>query len=320
MARRGRAVRNAARLAWADGVVTTMHRRCHEALRAARGNSEEAHGERLGCTMLNPVLAGRAMIGVAIVGLVASLIGGVIGRQLVTDFERGVEQSLALSAEVLETVDDSFGAAADALAIVTSGVAEADGAVSALGRSMAEGQTALDALKTLTGENVADALDALTATLPAIERTATAIDRTLQALSALPFGPSYAPEQPFGATIGELRDSLDGLPDELRDQTVQAQRTSDELAAATAQTVATAGSLAALHERLVEIAGLVDEYAEGAAQARELVQDQHDALAASATRTRILIVAFSGLFAISQFVPLYLGLALVRGHLVIEPS
>ncbi|MEX0868436.1 MAG: hypothetical protein WD011_02075 [Nitriliruptoraceae bacterium] len=267
--------------------------------------------------MLKPVVAGRIMIGIAIVGAVASLVAGVVGRQLVSDFEDGLKQSLALSAAALDTVDDSFAIADDALEIVTAGVADAEGAVGGLGRSMAEGQTALEALRALTGENVADSLDALEATLPAVEQAATSIDRTLSALSALPFGPSYAPQRPLGATIGELRESIAGLPDELRDQAEQAERMSDELASATEGTMATADALGAIAERLAVASELITQYSQRTAQARDVVEDQRHALAVSARQARILIVGFSALFAVSQVVPLYFGLALSRGHLTV---
>ncbi|MEX2563374.1 MAG: hypothetical protein WD358_08950 [Nitriliruptoraceae bacterium] len=266
--------------------------------------------------MLNPVIAGRVMIGVGIVGLIASLVGGVVARQLVTDFEQGVEQSLALSAQVLETVDDSFEAAADALEIVTGGMADAQGAVDALGRSMAQGQIALEALTVLTGVDIANTLDALEATLPAVEEAATTIDRTLAALSALPFGPSYSPDRPFGETIGELRESIAGLPDELRNQAEQAGRTVDGLTSASEHTAATAAALGAFVERLETVSDLVDQYAQRTAEAREVVEEQRDALAVSASRSRLLIVGLAGLFALSQFVPLYLGIALSRGQII----
>jgi chromosome segregation ATPase len=269
--------------------------------------------------VLNPVVAGRIMIGVAIVGLLASLVGAVIGRQLVTDFDRGVEQSLILSAAVIETVDDSFEVADEALGLVTEGVIDAEAAVRSLGRSMGEGQEALDALTMLTGEDVADALESVEEALPAVEQAADSIDRTLGALSSLPLGLSYAPDRPLAESIGEIREGIEGLPDELRDQAEQAERTSDELAAATERTVATADALGELIERL-EVAGeLVGQYVDRTAEARDLVEDQREALSRSAGRARLLVVALSGVFALSQIVPLYLGLALTRGVIAVTP-
>jgi hypothetical protein len=76
--------------------------------------------------LLSPVTAGRVMIGVAIIGLVVSVVGGLVGRQLVVDLDRGVEQSLVVAAELVETLDSSFEAADEGLEIVVEGVVEAE--------------------------------------------------------------------------------------------------------------------------------------------------------------------------------------------------
>ena len=52
---------------------------------------------------------------------------------------------------MLDTVDESFVIAEEALVIIGGGVAEAQGAVRALGGSMEEGQEALDSLAALDG-------------------------------------------------------------------------------------------------------------------------------------------------------------------------
>lgn len=269
--------------------------------------------------MLSPVIAGRIMIGIAVVGLLASLVGAVVGRQLVTDLDEGAEQSLELSAEVIETLDESFEVAEEATEIITAGVADAEAAVSALGRSMDEGQEALDSLTTLTSEDIADALAALEDALPAVEDAAGTIDQTLGALNSLPLGLDYAPDPPLGESIGEVRESIDGLPEELRDQAAQAQRTSDELATATERTAATAEALGDLTERLEVVAELTSEYADRTDEAREVVEDQRESLSASTDRARLLILVFSGVFALGQLVPLYLGVALSRGFIAITP-
>jgi chromosome segregation ATPase len=265
--------------------------------------------------LLSPVTAGRVMIGVAIIGLVVSVVGGLVGRQLVVDLDRGVEQSLVVAAELVETLDSSFEAADEGLEIVVEGVVEAEGAVRALGRSMDEGQDALDALTTLTGEEIADALAALESTLPAVEQAGNTIDQTLDALSSLPFGLDYTADPPLGESIGEVRESIAGLPQELREQAAQAERTSNELAEATTRTQATADALGELADRLETVSELTSDYASHAAEARVVIAEQQASLATSGTRAQILVLVFSGVFALSQFVPLYLGLALLRGGL-----
>lgn len=256
------------------------------------------------------------MVGVAIVGLLTSVVGAVIGRQLVVDLDRGVEQSLVVAAELIETLDSSFEVADEGLEIVVEGVVEAEGAVRALGRSMEEGQDALDALTTLTGEEIADALAALESTLPAVEQAGDTIDQTLGALSSLPFGLDYRADPPLGESIGEMRQSIAGLPQELRNQARQAERTSGELTEATARTQSTADALGDLAERLETVSELTSDYADHASEARAVIEEQQASLATSGTRAQILVLAFAGVFALGQFVPFYLGLALLRGGLL----
>lgn len=264
--------------------------------------------------MISPPLAGRVIVAIAVITLVVTLIGTVVAQQLVRDFHLGVAQSLELTADVLDTVDESFVVAEEALVVIGDGVTEAQGAVRSLGRSMEEGQGALDSLTALTGMEVADAIADVEQALPAVQQAASAIDDTLATLSLLPFGLAYEPERPLGESIGAISDGLEGLPDELRAQAEQVERTSTELAGATQSTIATAEALAALDERIDDATDLVGGYEERATEAALLVDEQRTALDTTATRARILIVTVGLVFGVGQFGPIYLGLALARGR------
>lgn len=265
--------------------------------------------------MVSPVVAGRVIVGIALATVVVTLIGTVVAQLLVRDFHLGLAQSLDLTADVLDTVDESFAVAEDALVIIGDGVAEAESAVRSLGASMEEGQAALDSVTALAGIEIADAIADIERVLPGIEQAATAIDETLVTLSLLPLGLAYDPDRPLGETIGEISDGLDGLPEELRAQADQVGRTSAELAEATRSTIATADSLAALDERIDAAAALIGGYDERAAEAALLVDRQRDTLDTTATRARVLLIAFGLVFGLGQFGPIYLGLALAGGNL-----
>lgn len=263
---------------------------------------------------VRPDAAGRVMLGVAGFGFVVSVVAAIIGWQVVGELEEGLGQSLEVTAGVLATVDESFVLADDALVILGDGVGEAETAVRALSRSMQEGQAALDGATELTGGDVADALESVEASLPAIQSAASTIDRTLGALSSIPLiGLDYDPERPLGETIGELRRELQGLPDELRSQAEQVEATTDELREATRGTAATADALAALDERLDDVGVLIGQYAGSIEEARAIVDDQRDGMAGSTSQLRWMILAVALAFALAQFVPFYLGTTLVRG-------
>jgi hypothetical protein len=254
------------------------------------------------------------MLVIAALAVVVTVAGAVVAWQLVGDLDRGVGQSLAVTGDVLVTLDDSFDVAEDALVIVTDGVGDAAGAVRSLGGSMRDGQDALDAATELTGGEVADALEAVEGALPAMQSAAGAIDTTLGALDQLPFGGlAYDPDQPLAATIGSLRRALDGLPAQLRDQASQVDETVGGLRDATESTLATAATLDELDVRLEDASTLVGGYAERIGEARTVVAEQQDALAAGARRARVMVVLVALMVLLAQFVPGYLGWSLLRG-------
>jgi uncharacterized phage infection (PIP) family protein YhgE len=240
------------------------------------------------------------MIAIAVLGLVVSLVGTVVGWQLVGDLDRGVGQSLELTGEVLVTVDESFTIAEDALEILTAGVDEAESAVRSLSRSLEEGEDALASATALTGDEIADALESVERSLPDVEAAANAIDDALRTLDALPLPFDYDPERPLGDTIGDLRTDLRELPDELREQAAQVELMSQELSAATAGARATADALAQLEDRLGAASELIADYALSTGDARVLVDEQRDVLATSVRRARALGLSLSSITALAE--------------------
>ncbi len=260
-------------------------------------------------------LAGRIMLGAAGLGLLASLLGVVVGWSVVSDLERGVGQSLTLTSTALETIDESTVVIESALEVVVDGVTEAELGVTAMAAGMAEGEVALAALTALTGEDVADALEAVADTLPAVERAARTIDQALLTLQALPFGFSYDAEQPLGEAIGEIRSNIADLPEELRSQSEQAEDVTRQLSEATEHTRQTARSMRTLGERLEAARLILQQYGDATSEARELIADQQAALGTSIARARLALVGFGLAFALAQFVPFYLGVVLASGEL-----
>jgi hypothetical protein len=260
------------------------------------------------------------MIGVAVFGLLVSVVGTVVGRQLVTDLEVGVSQSLALTGDVLGTVDDSFVVAEQALDTIAAGIEDAEVAVRSVGGSLETGQVAVDAVAELAGNEIAGAVATIETAMTAVEGAAGTIDDALAALGSLPFGPTYEADRPLGRAIGQVTAALSGLSDELREQAERIERTSEGFADAADGMLGTADALAELDTRLVAASRLLSAYAQRTDEARELVAEQQQILDASAGRFRTTLIAFGLAFALGQFAPFYLGGLLVRGALpVVAP-
>lgn len=259
-------------------------------------------------------LAGSVMLLVAGLGLLVAIVSVIVGWRLVSDLDRGLGGSLELTADVLVSVDESFAVAEEALGILAVGVSDAEGAVRSLARSLDEGSVALTTATQLTGGEVADALESVERSLPAVQNAAEAIDDTLATLEALPLGLDYRPEQPLGDTIAAMREHLGALPDQLREQARQVATVRDELTAATQGTVATADTLTAFHDRLVAVETLIDDYASTTGDARVLIDVQRDTLRSGTARAHTIVILLGGMFALMQIVPLYYGMSL-RGSI-----
>lgn len=260
-------------------------------------------------------MAGRLMLGIGVLGLVVTLVATLVAQKLVGDLIGGVDESLELTVDLLETVDESFVVVEEALLIVADGTEGASGAVRALGRGLDDGSVALESARELTGEEIADALEQVEGAMPALQQAAAAIERTLRTLDSLPLGLTYAPERTLVDVIGELRGGLEGIPEQLRDQAAQVEGTADSLTEATAGTMATADALEELVGRLDEATALVGDYAVQAVEARELVDAQREVAATNLIQARWMIWIVALTVALGQFVPFYLGWVLRAGQL-----
>jgi hypothetical protein len=212
---------------------------------------------------VSPTVAGRVMIAIAIVGLGRQR--GRHGRRPTAGHRsgvRGVTQSLALTGDVLVTVDDSFVVADEALDTIAVGIADAEVAVRSVGGSLATGQVAVDAVAGLAGNEIAGAVATIEGAMTAVEGAAATIDDALAALGSLPFGPTYDANRPLGRSIGQVTTALSGLSDELRDQAEQIERTSEGFADAADGMLGTADALADLDTRLDAASALLRAYAE----------------------------------------------------------
>ncbi|MCA1782072.1 MAG: hypothetical protein LC679_07835 [Intrasporangiaceae bacterium] len=260
-------------------------------------------------------MAGRLMLGIGVLGLVVTLVAALVAQKLVGDLIGGVDESLELTVDLLETVDESFVVVEEALLIVADGTEGASDAVRALGRGLDDGSVALESARELTGQEIADALEQVEGAMPALQQAAGAIERTLRTLDSLPLGLTYAPERTLVDTIGELRGGLEGIPEQLRDQAAQIEGTADSLTEATAGTMATADALEELVGRLDEAASLAGDYSVQAVEARQLVDAQREVAATNLVQARWMIWIVALTVALGQFVPLYLGWVLRAGRL-----
>ncbi len=258
---------------------------------------------------LPPARVVLVMRAVAVLGLVAAVVGGAAGWLLLGRTQAALDASLDLTADTLQALDASAGVAADsidALAVTLSAVEQTS---ADLDTAFADGEALTRELADLVRGDVAGSIRAVDGSLPGLITVAGTIDTTLGALSQLPFGPAYDPEQSFRASLQTLSDSLDGLPDRLVTQADLIDDTSTSLGDVGEGVAGLAAELAGFETTLTETTRLLDTYETTITDGQALVAASRDDLGGVLVAARVGVVLLALAFAALQVVPLHLAAA-----------
>lgn len=262
--------------------------------------------------MLSRLAVGRLLVGIGVLGLVSSLAGIVIGRALVTQTDLALERSLALTADTLVALEASITVAEETMVLVEDGLAQAETTTRDLVTTVEDGSQVLASTADLTEGRVAEGLESVEASLPALVEVASVIDTTLSALSAVPFGPSYDPEEPFDESVRQIQRSIAGVPDDLRAQAALIREAGVNLTDVGEGTEAIAADLAEIRLGLAGAVDVLSGYTVTATDASTLITETREGLGRQASMARLLVTLLGLAVAAGQIVPLGLGYALLR--------
>lgn len=244
---------------------------------------------------------------VAVLGLLASLVGGVAGWIVLGRTAGALEASLALTEDTLAALDASAGVADDAVGALAASLSSLERTATDLDRAIDDGELLLEELAVLVREDVAGSVAAVDGSLPGLITVAGTIDTTLGTLSALPFGPDYDPEQTFSESLRALDGSLDGLPEQLVDQSALVEDAAASLGEVGGGVAELAAELAAFDDSLSATAELLGTYDETIAEGQQLVADARDDLLAQLWLSRAAVALLALAFAAMQVVPLQMA-------------
>ncbi len=248
-----------------------------------------------------------ALRSVAVLGLVAALLGLVVGWGLLTQAGTALEQSLVLTGDTLEALDASAGVAADSVEVLGTSLAGLRDTADALDTAFADGEVLLTDLGELIRRDVAESVQAIDAALPGLIRVASTIDTTLSALSSLPFGPAYDPSESFADALRTLGVSLDGLPEQLQEQATLIESSAASLGDVGDGVGDLVEDLSAFDATLADTAELLDTYETTITEGSALVEEAADGFGRQIGLGRVVVVLFCLAFAGLQLVPLHLA-------------
>ncbi|MDY7105815.1 MAG: hypothetical protein S0880_31910 [Actinomycetota bacterium] len=261
---------------------------------------------------------GRVLVGIGCGGLVAALLVTAIGVAVSRGIDDSAVRSIELSAEALETLDDTLEIADDVVSSTLESLESLESALRGLSSSFTETRTLADGLAELAAEDLPETIDALSGALPTLESTAASVDNVLGALG--PFAPGYDPDVPLAESIGELRAGLEPLPDSLRDSAEDLRAASDALEGLDTDLAALADDVATLRTDLARTESVLADYDSTTAEARALAEEASDDIGRSATFATIAVVLAGLALAAGQVVPVWLGLRLLAGGDPVPPG
>lgn len=265
-------------------------------------------------TRIDRRTAGRLLLGIGLLGVVASLVTTVVGLRFLGHLDAALEGTVGVASDAVDALGSTVELARETVGGISEILEETAATTRELSGALADTEEVLVATADLSEQQVAGSLEAVEETLPAVIQVAAVIDRTLSALSAVPFGPEYDPEETFDDSLRTVQSELEGLPEALREQAALIREGAGELGTARTQTAAIADDLDGLRTTLTASSELLDQYAVTATDARQLVTDEAD-LGRQLALARGLVIVLGLTLAAGQLLPLGTGWLLLRPEL-----
>lgn len=256
---------------------------------------------------------GKVMVVIAAFGLVASIVAAVVAWQVIGQVGRSLDDSLAVGADALATVELTLDVADDVVAGVDDGLGSVVATLDAVADLVDE---VVIVSRTTAGlaTDVGPAIGRIDDALATLESVTGTVDRVLRQLSSIPFGPSYDPELPLDETVAAIRDDLAPLADSLLEAGSDLEGFVAGSAVLRAELDALVDDVARVRTSLAGSGELVESYRRSTGDALAVSAQSRDDLDADVARARVLVVVLAAAFAAGQVVPAWLGRELIAGR------
>jgi hypothetical protein len=276
---------------------------------------------------------GVVMIAIGLSGIIFSIGGVIIGRQLVGAVGQGVDANLALTLKSLDTVYET-------LLLTKNTVSDLDTTMTTVEETAAHVATALketgplvDQSRTVVAEDVPDSIEAVQQAMPALIEVAGAVDTTLRTLSAVQLsrsilgiplnfdlGVDYNPDTTFDESLIQIGDSLEGVPENLRSLDGYLEITGQNLEAIASDLDRISGDVNTIGSTIGDVEPLIDDYLEIVTELSDSTRQTRTLVERQLSNMRIVVTALFIWFAFAQVAPLYLGYELLSASRWVTPA
>lgn len=247
-------------------------------------------------------IIGLLMLALGTVGIVISAAGVFYGRQAVDSTFRGLDDTLELATQGLDTAVDSLELAKTTLGDVNIGLDTVESATLNMAKTVTDTRPLLDQVSVVVSQNAPASVEAMQSAIPALANVAATIDQTLVTLSQFrideeilgfqlqyDLGINYSPEIPFDQAFVGLGDSLDGLPLELRSVEGNLTIANANLAAISDSIVAISQDINTINGRVAEVPAQIDSYTGIVRQIDNSLQEIRTQILQQQERTKLIL-------------------------------
>jgi len=271
-------------------------------------------------------ILGILMLLIALIGVILSIVGTYVAWSMVDSLGEGIDTTLELTSDGLDTVAQSLLLTKATVEDVTGSVATVQITTGNLSTTISDTRPLINQVTLVATEDVPNSIQAVQETMPNVAAVAGSIDDALETLSAFQFSQSflgvnigfdlgieYAPEEPFEDSITQVGDSLDGVPDRLRGLEPFLATTNENMRIISENVETLAADLGDINENIENIQPLLDDYLELVYRTNDLIGQTRRGLEDQLRPIKIVIMVLFIWIGLTQVAPLYLGWELFSG-------
>lgn len=272
-------------------------------------------------------ILGFVMLFIGLSGVALSIGGALVTRRLVDNVGQGLDQSLRLVSDSLDTVLDTLDLTKTTVGEVNGSMETVEAAAVNLAQTINQTRPLLDQVNQIASHDVPDSIEAVQETIPNVAEVAGTIDTTLRALNDFridqtilgfpiqyDLGIDYAPAAAFDESITAIGDSLDGIPDRLRTLEVYLSVADENMDAISQDILLIAGDLKTINGRVADVQPLLGEYTRLITQVNDNIRQTRASLSSQLEQFKLALIILFVWVGLTQAAPIYLGWELLRGR------
>lgn len=272
-------------------------------------------------------IIGIAMLFIGIAGIALAIFGVLLSRQAIENISSGLENALQLTSESLTTVNNTLLLTKNTLGQVEEALDTVGITALSVSSTLHDTEPLFEQVTQVAARDVPESLETLQSGLPNVAEAAGAIDDALKLLSTFQFersvfgiplsfdlGVDYEPDAPLDATVLQLNQGLEGVPDNLRALESDLAIANQNLTTIGDNVQTIAVDLERINQSLAEFSPLVDDYIGLVATTNDLVNETREDLAIQLETAEIVATILFVWIGLSQIVPLYLAWELISNR------